>query len=90
MARGWPPLELREVIDILAVLGLTYSHSKGGHDFYKGVRHDLSSAVTVDPNCAPFSADLLQFMCKQARSNRQEFYGATKKTAVKIAKGKKR
>ena len=84
MPRGWPPLELREVMAILAALGLSYSHSKGGHDFYKGKRHGVPCSVTVDPKCAPFSVDLLQSMCKQAGSNRKEFYGATKATAAKI------
>ena len=85
MPRGWPPLELREVKAILTALGLTYHNSSGGHDFWKGTRNGQPCKVTVDPKCAPFSADLLQFMCKQARSNRKEFYGATKATAKKIS-----
>lgn len=84
MARGWPPLELRELLEILAALGLTYSHSKGGHDFYKGVRGGLPCTVTVSAHCAPFGVDLIKFMCDQARSNRKEFYGATERTAKKI------
>ncbi len=84
MPRGWPPLEVREVRAILTALGLTYSHSRGGHDFWKGIRHGQPCTVTVDPKCAPFSPDLLQSMCKQAGSNRKAFYGATKKTATKI------
>jgi predicted RNA binding protein YcfA (HicA-like mRNA interferase family) len=84
MPRGWPPLELREVLAILTALGFSYSHSKGGHDFYKRTRNGKPCSVTVDPKCAPFSVDLLQFMCKQAGSTRKEFYGATKATAAKI------
>ena len=88
MPRGWPPLELREVKTILTALGLQYSHSSGGHDFWKGVRNGVPRKVTVDPKCAPFSQDLLQSMSKQAGSNRAEFYGATPRTAAKIGKGK--
>jgi predicted RNA binding protein YcfA (HicA-like mRNA interferase family) len=84
MPRGWPPLELREVLAILTALGLSYSHSKGGHDFYKGTRNGKPCTVTVDPKNAPFSVDLLQSMCKQAGSNRKEFYSATKATAAKV------
>lgn len=86
MPRGWPPLELREVRAILAALGLSYSHSKGGHEFWKGQRRGLPCTVTVAPHSAPFSADLLQWMCDQARSNRKEFYGATPATAAEINK----
>ena len=84
MPRGWPPLELREVEAILTVLGLSYSHSNGGHDFWKGVRNGVPCKVTVDPKCAPFSPYLLQCMCKQADSKRKEFYGATPETSKKI------
>ena len=49
MPRGWPPLELREVKTILTALGLQYSHSSGGHDFWKGVRNGVPRKVTVDP-----------------------------------------
>jgi len=89
MPRGWPPLELREVRAILTALGFAYSHSEGGHDFWKGIRNNRHCKVTVDPKCAPFSVDLLQFMCKQAHSSRTEFYDATPSTAKKIAKGQK-
>lgn len=84
MPRGWPPLELREIKAILNALGLSYAHSKGGHDFYKGTRNEKPCTVTVDPKCAPFSATLLKYMCDQARCTREEFYGATDKTAKKI------
>lgn len=84
MPRGWPPLEHREVLSILAALGFTYKNSRGGHDFYVAVRNGVTCKVTVDAKCAPFSPDLLQFMCKQARSSRAEFYGATPGTAAKI------
>lgn len=84
MPRGWPPLELREVEAILNALGITYSHSEGGHDFYVGVRGGEKRKVTVDPKCAPFDAYLLKSMCSQAGCTRDDFYGATKKTAKKI------
>lgn len=84
MPRGWPPLELREVLDILQALGFTYQNSRGGHDFYIAERGGQKRKVTVDPKCAPFSVYLLKSMCKQAGCNRGEFYGATERTAKKI------
>lgn len=84
MPRGWPPLELRQIEAILTALGLRYARSTGGHQFWKGVRRGEPCTVTVDPKCAPFSEILLRSMCKQARSTRTEFYGATVNTAKKI------
>ena len=84
MPRGWPPLELRELVNILTALGITYSHSEGGHDFYVGTTGGQKRKVTVDPKCAPFDIYLLKSMCKQAGCTRAEFYGASKKTAKKI------
>ena len=83
MPRGWPPLELRHVLEILRNLGLTYTGSKGGHDFYEGVHNGQKRKVTVDPKVAPFGADLLKSMCKQAGCARQEFYGASKAADAK-------
>ena len=84
MPRGWPPLELREVIAILSALEIRYASSSGGHDFYKGVRKGQAVSVTVAAHSAPFGSDLIKFMADQARCDRNEFYGATKKTAKKI------
>jgi predicted RNA binding protein YcfA (HicA-like mRNA interferase family) len=85
MPRGWPPLELRQVLEILKNLGLSYTDSKGGHDFYEGTRLGQKCKVTVDPKCAPFCVDLLKSMCSQANSNRKEFYGACKSAKAKIS-----
>jgi predicted RNA binding protein YcfA (HicA-like mRNA interferase family) len=85
MPRGWPPLEHRQVLEILTTFGLKYTGSRGGHDFYEGVHNGRKCKVTVDPKCAPFDEYLLKSMCKQANSNRREFYGASKSAALKIS-----
>jgi predicted RNA binding protein YcfA (HicA-like mRNA interferase family) len=84
MPKRWPPLDEREVVNILKALGITYSHSEGGHDFYKGSYKGQARRVTVDPKNAPFSDDLLKWMSGQAGCTREEFYSATPKTAKKI------
>lgn len=84
MPRGWPPLDHRDVLAILAALGFTYSHTRGGHDFYKATRNKQAATVTVSSHIKEFSADLLKYMCDQALSDRKEFYGATERTAKKI------
>lgn len=84
MPRGWPPLEVREVTAILTALGFSYSHSKGGHDFYKGTMNGTACTVTVDAKCGPFGVYLLKMMCAQAGCTRAQFYGATEASAKKI------
>ena len=84
MPRGWPPLSIHELLDVLRALGFQYARSTGGHDFYTAERHGTKYKVTVDPKCAPFSVDLLKSMCSQAGCSRKDFYGATPRTAAKI------
>ena len=74
MPRGWPPLELRQILAILAALGFTYKNSRCGHDFYVAAKSGRSYKVTVDLRCAPFDAYLLKSMCKQAGCTREEFW----------------
>ena len=85
MPRRWPPLQLREILAILNALGFTYKKSAGGHDFYIGQRGGRACKVTVDPKCAPFNQDLLKSMCASAGCTREEWYGATERTAKKIS-----
>ena len=84
MARGWPPLKSREVEGILHALGLRYSHSEGGHDFWKGMVGGRPRKVTVASHLREFGPDLLQFMANQAGVSRKDFYRATKATAQKV------
>jgi len=80
--KKWPPLEARDVLTILRSLGLTLSHSKGGHDFYKGTRGGKACTVTFDAKQAPFEAFLLKSMADQARASRDEFYGALERPSA--------
>jgi len=84
MPRGWPPLDRSEVCAILMALGLRPKHTSGGHEIWKGLRRGKGCMVPVSTHIRQFNVDLLQSMCKQAGSNRHEFYGATEGTAKKI------
>lgn len=84
MPRKYPPLTAREVVAILRSLGFGYSHSEGGHDFYKGCHSERNWKVTVDAKESPFDEFLLKSMMKQAGVSREQFYGATSNTASKI------
>lgn len=84
MPKKRPPLTEREVVAILEALGFGYSHSEGGHDFYKGFHSGRNWKVTVDPKESPFDDFLLKSMMKQAGADREQFYAATSATAKKI------
>jgi len=84
MPRGWPPLDPREVIQILEALGFLYTKTEGGHAFYVATRNNERFKVTVDAHLGQFGPDLLRSMCKHAGVNRETFYGATRKTRKKI------
>ena len=85
MPRGWPPLKHAEVEAVLTALGLQFSgKTSGGHAIWKGIRDGVPVMVPLSTHIKEFGVDLLSTMCKQARSNRKDFYGATSKTAAKI------
>lgn len=84
MPKKYPPLTDTEVVAILKALGFGYSHSEGGHDFYKAAHSGKAWKVTVDPKASPFGDFLLKSMIAQSGYSRDQFYRATKKTAKKI------
>jgi predicted RNA binding protein YcfA (HicA-like mRNA interferase family) len=84
MPKKYPPLTAAEVVAILKSLGFIYSHSGGGHDFYKKTHSGKAHTVTVDAKYSPFDDFLLKSMIAQSGYTREQFYGATKNTAKKI------
>ena len=84
MPRKYPPLNATEFVANLGALGFRYSHSEGGHDFYKGSHSGKNWKVTVDEKESPFDEFLLKSMMKQAGVSREQFYAATGATAKKI------
>jgi predicted RNA binding protein YcfA (HicA-like mRNA interferase family) len=86
MPKKYPPLSDNEVLAILGALRFGYSHSKGGHDFYKATHSNKEWTVTVDTKYSPFDEFLLKSMIAQSGYDRETFYGATKKTRKKIGK----
>jgi predicted RNA binding protein YcfA (HicA-like mRNA interferase family) len=84
MPRGWPPLEHRDVLAIVHALGFAYSHTRGGHAYYKGQWGGQARTCTVSTHVKQFGPDLLKFIVNQIGCTRKEFYGATPQTACKI------
>src|ERR1017187_1257065 len=85
--KKYPPLKRAEVEAILGALGFTAKYQEGSHCQYEreadGKRH--RSVVTVDKAEREFGEFLLRSMVRQSNFSRDEFYGATKRTAVKAA-----
>ena len=84
MPRRYPPLKLREVIEILHALGFREERSVGSHHRYTTTRGGHVFEVTVDHAGQDFDAFLIKSMMTQAGCTRATFYGATKATAKKI------
>lgn len=85
--RRYPQLTLSEVLAILNKLGFVKKHQEGSHAQHErpadGVRP--RSIVTVDMSIRDFDDFLLKSMIGQSNHSREEFYGATKKTAKKAS-----
>jgi predicted RNA binding protein YcfA (HicA-like mRNA interferase family) len=81
--RKYPPLTPSEVIAILGALGFSEKNRVGDHRQYEreadGARP--RSIVTVDMGQKDFDDFLLSSMVRQSNFSRDEFYGATKRTA---------
>ena len=78
-------MKLSEVEGVLLALGFAAKHQQGSHRQYErpadGVRP--RSVVTVDMAEREFDQFLLKSIIRQANFTRDEFYGATKRTAQK-------
>ena len=48
MPRKYPPLNPDEVVCILRARGFDYDHSRGSHEYYKGMTRGVHRMVTVD------------------------------------------
>jgi predicted RNA binding protein YcfA (HicA-like mRNA interferase family) len=85
--RRYPPLTPQEVTAILGKLGFTFKRKQGSHEQYERPA-DVDrprSIVTVDVKLAEFDDYLLKSMIEQSNHSREEFYGATKRTARKAS-----
>lgn len=82
----YPPLTPSEVITILEALGFTVKRQTGSHAHYERApdENQVRRVVTVDTSVHEFWDELIKSMIRQSGFTREEFYGATKKTAKKI------
>lgn len=84
--RRYPPLTQSEVVAILVALTFKEDRQEGSHRHYELVASGKRprSIVTVDMSVDSFDKFLIKSMIRQSNHSREDFYGATEKTAKKI------
>jgi predicted RNA binding protein YcfA (HicA-like mRNA interferase family) len=85
-SRRYPSLTPSEVIAILRELNFYPKRQDGSHAQWERLAEGsrTRALVTVDVAESDFSEPLMKSMIRQSGFTREEFYGATKKTAKKI------
>jgi predicted RNA binding protein YcfA (HicA-like mRNA interferase family) len=86
--RSYPPLTPGEVKAILQNLGFTHARTESSHAHFKRTANDKlkGAIVTVDEGYREIGdPKLIQNMIRQSGFSREEFYGATKRTAKKAS-----
>ena len=86
MPRGLPPLTPGEIVLILLARAFSFSRSTASsHDIYTGTWNHQKRIVVVDMGITIYNdADMIKLVIRQSGMSREEFYGATPKTAKKI------
>jgi predicted RNA binding protein YcfA (HicA-like mRNA interferase family) len=84
--RKYPPLTPSQVEAIVKALGFIFKRQIGSHKHYeRAADTDRNRAVvTIDMAIDEFWKDLIKSMIRQSGFTREQFYGATPKTAKKI------
>jgi predicted RNA binding protein YcfA (HicA-like mRNA interferase family) len=86
--RSYPPLTPGEVEAILKNLGFVHARTESSHAHFKRLADETRNAaiVTVDQSYREIGdPKLIQSMIRQSGFSREEFYGATKRTAKKAS-----
>jgi len=85
MGRRHPPLSPAELISVLHALGFSFKRQTGSHAHYERPADATRprSLVTVDMSLSEFWERVMRSMVRQSNFSRDEFYGATRRTAKK-------
>jgi predicted RNA binding protein YcfA (HicA-like mRNA interferase family) len=83
MPKRHPVLTLSEVNAIVANLGFKFKRKEGAHAQWECEADGTHprSVITVDDGEREFDEFLIKSMIRQSKRTREEFYGATKRTA---------
>lgn len=83
MPKRFPSLSYRETADILKALGFSVKTQKGSHEQWEGLIDGVRRKVTLKVGIDYDERDIRSHI-KQAGVSREEYYGATERTAKKI------
>src|SRR5580704_15576301 len=85
--KKYPPLTPSEVEAILRGLKFEFKRQEGSHRHYERPADGLRprSVVTVDMTEKEFDDFLIKSMIRQSNFTREQFYGATRRTARKAS-----
>jgi predicted RNA binding protein YcfA (HicA-like mRNA interferase family) len=86
-SRRHPPLTPSEVVAILKNLKFAFKRQEGDHAQWERPADEkrLRAVVTVNMGEKEFDDYIMQSMIRQSKHSREEFYGATKRTARKAS-----
>lgn len=87
--RSYPPLTPAEVVAVLGTLKFAFKRQDGSHAHYERLPDENNNQrriVTVDMSERDFGERLLKSMIRQSGFTKEQFYGATPRTAKKAAK----
>lgn len=84
--KKFPPLEPREIKQILLARGFVLDRTEGDHEYYVRVVRGKDRVVQIDTGCPLISDYWLKLTIKQSGLTREEFYCSTRGTAKKINK----
>lgn len=82
--RKYPPLEPREIIQILEARGFVFIKQQGDHRFYSRKVRGQPMIPQVDMGADVYDVYLVKKVIAQSGLTRKQFYGSTKGTAKKI------
>ena len=87
MPKKYPTLTLSEVKTIATNLKFKFKHKEGSHAQWECDADDTHprTVMTIDEAEREFDDYLIKSMIRQSKRTREEFYGATKRTAKRAA-----
>lgn len=83
MPSRYPSLSYTESANILKALGFIVKAQKGSHEHWEGIIAGIRRKVTLKINIDYDERDIRSHI-KQAGVSREQYYGATERTAKKV------
>ena len=82
--RKYPPLEPREIEQLINARGFAFHHAKGDHKYYIRMVSGTKTMTQIDWGVEVYDTYLIKKVISQTTLTRKQLYASTKKTAKKI------